>query len=337
MANRLAAQYVNGYVFFMREGTLLAQALDAGRLQLKGEPVPVAEHVGTTGILGVFSVSASGALAYRTGGPAGAVFQLTWFDRQGKTLGTFGEPGSYIGFALSPDGKGMAYRDAPSNSTGETWTRDFEHGIRAPLTSAQTDGSFPVRSPDGTRIAFALGITGALYERDSSGVSKQRELLKKPGEAIFPTSWSRDRRFLLYYVANNPKTSADIWVLPLEGDPKPVLLLGTQFNESQGSFSPDMRWIAYTSDDSGRSEIYVRPFISSGSSGGFSLGPTLGDDKLPMSKDGGTLPKWTADGKELIYRAPDGSPMAMDVSAGPAHAKAATRLFPLRRILGTGM
>ena len=138
--------------------------------------------------------------------------------------------------------------------------------------------------------------------------------MRRPGEIKIPSSWSRDGRFLLYYVVNVPKTGSDLWVLPLEGDRKPALLLGTEFNEQSGSFSPDMRWIAYNSDESGRHEIYVRPFSASGSSG-----PSLGPGKWQVSKDGGTQPRWRADGKELIFRAPSGSPVSVDVGgAGPA-------------------
>jgi hypothetical protein len=167
-------------------------------------------------------------------------------------------------------------------------------------------------SPDGSRIAFAAGNTlDTLYEKASSGAGDEKELFKKPGEMKFPSSWSHDGRFLLYYTNNVPLRGQDLWVLPLEGDRKPALLLGTQFNEREGSFSSDMRWIAYTSNESGRPEVYVRPFLASGSTGA----PSLGEGKWQVSKDGGTLAKWRADGKELIFRAPNGSPMAVDVSA----------------------
>jgi Tol biopolymer transport system component len=136
-------------------------------------------------------------------------------------------------------------------------------------------------------------------------------LFKKAEEIKVPTSWSSDGRFLLYFTALVPGTGYDLWVLPLQGDRKPVLLLGTEFNERYGSFSPDMRWIAYDSNESGRVEIYVRPFNASGSSG-----PSLGSGKWQVSKDGGGQPKWRADGKELIFRAPNGSPMAVDASVG---------------------
>jgi Tol biopolymer transport system component len=142
----------------------------------------------------------------------------------------------------------------------------------APLYKSKTVGSFPIWSPDGNRIAFAGGTTlDTLYEKSASGAGEERELLKKPGEVLVPSSWSRDGRFLLFYTNNASSTLADVWVLPLEGDRKPLQLLGTPFSEQQARFSPDMRWIAYASTESGRSEIYVRPFVAAGPSG-----PALG-------------------------------------------------------------
>lgn len=317
LATRFSAVYTpsqdpaGGRLFFMRDTALMAQPFDAGRLELTGEPIAVAEQLGTSGAHGFFSVSSSGALAYRTGAQA-ALFQLTWFDRQGKTVGKFGEISTDQGIAFSADGTRAAVRDFPGLRRGDIWTLDFARGVRTRFTFRQTEFSLPVWSPDGSRIAFAAGNTlDTLYEKASSGAGDERELLKKLGEGKVPTSWSRDGRFLLYYTFLNRQE--DLWVLPLEGDRKPALLLGTEFGEREGSFSPDMRWIAYTSNESGRAEVYVRPFTASGASGS-SGAPSLGEGKWQVSKDGGTLAKWRAEGKEVIFRAPNGSPMAVDVT-----------------------
>jgi Tol biopolymer transport system component len=339
LATRLSAGYTpsqdpaGGRLFFMRESTLMSQPFDAGRLQLTGEPTAVAEQLGTSGFHGFFSVSPGGALAYRTGAQS-AGFQLTWFDRQGKTQGTFGEFRPDQAIALTADGARAAVRDAPTGANGDIWTLDFARGVRTRLTFRQTFGSFPVWSSDGSRIAFSAGGNwDTLYEKASSGAGDEKELFKKPGEIKDPVSWSRDGRFLLYYTSNVSQTGQDLWVLPLEGDRKPVLLLGTQFNEREGSFSPDMRWIAYTSNESGRPEVYVRPFTASGASGasGTAGAPALGEGKWQVSKDGGGLAKWRADGKELIFRAPNGSPMTVDVSATGAAFQAGVpkQLFAL--------
>ena len=148
-----------------------------------------------------------------------------------------------------------------------------------------------------------------IFEKTSTGAGDEKELLKKPGGAYLPTSWSRDGRFLLYYTG----IREDLWVLPLEGDRKPVLLLGRpEFSESQARFSPDMRWISYTSNESGRSEVYVRPFVAAGASG-----PSLGEGQWQISRDGGSDAHWRADGKELIFRAgvaTNRAVMAVDVN-----------------------
>jgi eukaryotic-like serine/threonine-protein kinase len=298
LATPSPASYVNGYLFFMRQSTLMGQPFDAGRLQLKGEPVPVVEGVDTTWFnLGVFSVSPSGALAYRNSTFSGSR-QLTWFDRQGMILSTFGQPGTDQAIALSSDGTHGAVRDAPSNAPGDLWTLDFSSGRRTRLTFRQSAGSNAIWSPDGSRIAFAAGNKmDSIYEKPSSGAGEERELFKEPGTIHSPTSWSSDGRFLLYHTTNTPKTGWDVWVLPLQGDRKPVLLLGTIFNEWGARFSPDLHWVAYASNETGRREIYVRPFMASGPSGV----PALGEGKWQVSKDGGNFPKWRADGKEIIY------------------------------------
>ncbi len=339
LATNLGAPYVDGNLFFMRDDTLMAQPFDAAKLQLRGEPFPVAEHVAITGAIGIFSVSTTGVLAYRAGALA-AGLQPTWFDRQGKVTGTFGDRGPDRGFTLSPDGTRAAVRDAAQGVNGDIWRLDFERGVRTRLTFRQSPGSYPAWSTDGSRIVFAAGTAlDTLFEKASSGAGEEKELLKKPGEIKFPSSWSRDGRFLLYFTLAAANTRDDLWVLPLEGDRKPVLLLGTEFNELQGSFSPDMRWIAYVSNETGRDEIYVRPFLAGSGGASGSSGPALGAGKWQVSKDGtavtgttsvGARPAWRADGKEIIFRAANGSPMAVDVNGSGSEFQAGVpkQLFP---------
>jgi serine/threonine protein kinase/Tol biopolymer transport system component len=298
LATGITASYGNGYLFFLRAGTLMAQQFDLGRLQLKGEPVPVAEGVATTWFgSGVFSVSPGGALAYHTRAVGGSV-QLTWLDRQGKIVSTFGQPGTDVGVILSPDGTRAAVRDSSSNASGDLWTLNLSSGGRTRLTFGQSVGYGVAWSPDGSRIAFTAGNRlDTLYEKDSSGVGDARELLKVPGTSHWVSSWSPDGRFLLYNTTNTPKTGYDLWVLPLQGDRKPVLLLGDTFNEWAGTFSPDMRWIAYVSNETDRAEVYVRPFLASGPSGV----PALGEGRWQVSKDVGNFPRWRANGREIIF------------------------------------
>ncbi len=231
----------------------------------------------------------------------GREFLLTWFDREGKILNTFGQPGDDQLVALSPDGTRAVVRDGSVVTLGDLWTVDFARGVRTRVTFRKTLGSGAIWSPDGTRIVFSAGNPRApldtFYEKSSSGAGDEKVLLKMAGQNLYATSWSRDGRFLLFYFSPNPQAGADLWVLPMEGDRKPVSLLATPFNELEAVFSPDARWVAYTSNESGRYEIYVRPFLASGPSGA----PALGEGKWQVSRDGGATPKWTADGKQIIF------------------------------------
>jgi hypothetical protein len=297
-----------GELLFLREGVLLSQTFDDKRLELVGEPVPVVEQVGGTAFFGSFSASTNGVLVYMSG--VSQISHLTWFSRQGQTLGAVGEPGTYHGLELSPDGTRAAVGLESVSQPGfwDIWLLDFVRGTNLRFTFGGTS-SQPIWAPDGSRIIFTSGRHGIydLYQKQAGGV-KDEELLLKSSESKDPTSWSSDGRFLLYTSAS-PKTKADLWVLPLEGDRKPVPFLCTEFNEIDGHFSPDNRWVAYTSDESGSNEIYVRGFSQT------SAALSDAGGKWLISKGGGTGARWRADGKELYYRAPDGKAMAVEVTA----------------------
>ncbi|HUL81060.1 MAG TPA: protein kinase [Gammaproteobacteria bacterium] len=295
LSSEVPAVYANGYVLFLRAATLLAQPFDARRLQLEGVPVPVAQDVEVTWFrTGVFSVSGA-ALAYRAASAPGT-FQLTWLDRQGRALGTLGSPSTDSGVALSPDGKRAVVKDSGYHVPGDLWTLDVASGRRTRLTFQKDAYSPGVWSPDGAQIAYAGGDLGdTLYAKAASGLGDAQELLKEPGVQHYATSWSSDSRFLLYHTENNPKTGADVWVLRLDGR-KPYLLLGGAYNEWAGAFSPDMRWFAYASLETGGGEIYVRPFRVSEPTGE----PVVGDGKWQVSKNGANWPLWH-DEKEILF------------------------------------
>jgi serine/threonine protein kinase len=316
LATEFAPSYANGYLFFIRANTLLGQKLDLRSVKLTGEAVPVTEALETTWFrTGVFSVSSGGTLAYRTRAASGDL-QLTWLDRQGERLSTVGPPDQNAQVSLSPDGSRAVVRDAFYGQTGDLWMVDLAKGRRTRLTFLRSNYSPAVWSPDGSRIAFAGGNFGdTLYEKASSGVGDDKVLLTEPGTRHYPTSWSSDGRFLLYYNADNaPKTGNDLWVLPLQGDRKPQRLLSDAFNEWAAVFSPDTRWIAYASTETGGANVYVRPFLAVGPSGV----PAVGEGKWQVSKDGGNWPKWI--GKEILLNdVPSGtSEFAVGVSTNGA-------------------
>jgi len=316
----------SGRVLFLRQGTLMAQPFDARRLALSGEAVPVAEKVGSFLDYGFFSASSNGVLVYRSGD--GLDYQLTWFDRQGKVLAKVAEPGRYNSLALSPDGKRVAVsRTNPENTPNwDVWLLDVARNTSTRLTYEQVRATFPVWSADGSSVIFdsIRGGEVSLYLKLASGAGNERLLLKSDARYKHATSSSRDGRFLSYTV-ENPETKTDLWVLPMQGDRKPIPFLRTEFNERSGQFSPDGHWIAYISDESGSDEIYVREF-SSGSAQG--VGEAAG--KWLISKGGGTDPRWRGDGRELFYVASDGKLMSVDISAKPVFAAGASRpLFQL--------
>jgi eukaryotic-like serine/threonine-protein kinase len=303
LTTSVPAAYANGYIFFPRAGTLMAQPFDARRLELQGVLVPVAQDVQITWYFtGVFSVSDNGVLVYRTASASGT-FQLAWFDRHGKSLSTFGAPGTDRSVALSPDGKLGVVKDSPFGP-GDLWTLDFASGRRTRLTFHKQVHSPGVWSPDSTRIAYSAGHLGdTLYEKAASGLGDEQVLFKEPGLRHFPTSWSRDGRFLLYHTENAPHTGYDQWVLSLR-DRKPHLMLGEAFNEWAGVFSPDMRWVAYVSLEAGTTAgVYVRPFRVSGQTGQ----PSLGEGKWQVSKDHGNWPQWRIDREIVFNTVPSGT------------------------------
>ena len=329
------AAYANGYLFFLRANTLMAQPFDARRLQLLDAPVPVAEPVQITWFsTGVFSVSSGGALAYRAASAAGTL-QLTWFDRQGRTLGTLGPPSTDSSVALSPDGQRAVVKDSPYGVPGDLWTVDVASGRRTRLTFSKNVYSPGVWSPDGARIAYAAGRLGdTLYTKAASGLGDEQVVLTEPGLRHYATSWSRDGRFLLYHTENAPKTGYDLWALRLEGG-EPTLLLGESFNEWAGVFSPDMRWFAYVSLETGTADVYVRPFRVSEPTGR----PVVGDGKWQVSKNGGNWPLWHDD-KEIVFNdfpaAPTMFAVPVEKSAVAFESGAAQRLvLPSPLIIGS--
>ena len=302
LATGVPAVFANGHLFFPRAGTLMAQPFDARRMELQEAPVPVAQDVEITWYFtGVFSVSDDGVLVYRTASAPGT-FQLAWVDRQGKTLSDVGPPGTDWRVVLSPDGGRAVTKDTPYNVPGDLWMLDLASGRRTRFTFKKDVYSPPVWSPDGARIAYSAGRLGdTIYEKAASGLGDEQVLLKEPGLRHFPTSWSRDGRFLLYHTENATTTGYDLWALSVS-DRTPHLMLGEAFNEWAGVFSPDMRWIAYVSLESGAGAyVYVRPFRVSAQTGQ----PSFGEGKWQISE--GNWPQWRIDREIVFNMGPSGT------------------------------
>jgi serine/threonine protein kinase len=301
-----------GQLLFLRDGTLIAQSFDANRFGLAGEPVPLAKQIGSVLTNGFFSVSNNGLLVYRSGG---GISQLTWFDQRGKRLATIGEPASYITVSLSPDGTRAAVcRSDVAVSNQSLWLIDLGRGTSTRFTFDTAPAPVGIWSPDGSRIIFAFGAGGKLdlCQKLASGV-KEHEVLLESEVSKIPRSCSRDGRFLLYGTFHPTTRIRELWVLPLEGDKKPFPFVCTQFNNDEGQFSPDGRWVAYVSDESGRDEIYVRTFSAN------LAGQTSDDEgKWIISTGGGTEPRWSGDGKTLYYIGADSRIMAVQITADQA-------------------
>jgi Tol biopolymer transport system component len=257
-----AAYAAPGYLLFVRERALTAQRFDPKSLRLRGEPIPIAEHVGRMGGAGPtryapFSTSNNGVLAH--GVAAVVSSQIGWFDRQGKSLGTVGSAGDYADPELSPDGKRLAVcRDDPRTGTPDIWIMDTSRGTFSRLTFHPRWEVYPVWSPDASRLAFSWDREGndEIYLKPAGGGVE--ELLWKDPRPSHPLDWSSDSRFLIC-VVTDPRTRSDLWMLPFEGSRTPKPLLQTPFNESEARLSPDGRFLAYTSDESGRPEVMSSP------------------------------------------------------------------------------
>ena len=307
-----------GYLLLVRDRTLLAQPFDAGSLRLKGEPIPVAEPVGTAqgGSLAHFSVSRNGVLIYTLGGSA--TNELVWLDRTGKQIGQVGQPGDVLTATLSPDGSRVAARIAdPQTGNRDIWLLELARGTSTRFTFNPASDNLPIWSPDGSRVLFSSDRNGVfdLYQKLSNGAADEETLLVSK-EAKWCGDLSRDGKYLAYF-SSNAQNNFDVMILPLSGDRKPFPFVHSSFNETLPRFSPDGRWIAYVSDASGRNEIYVQPFPGPGG-------------KWQVSTAGGNEPWWRADGRELFYLAPDSRLMSVEIKAGAVfEAGVPVALFPM--------
>ena len=313
------AVYAAGFVLFSRDQSLMAQPFDPSQLQLFGESVSLSNQVAfRSAVAGdaLFSVADNGTLAYWDGGQS--ITSLTWFDRRGKSLGTLGTPGDHYSLALSPDERKVAIEVVdPATKIGNIWVIDVTSGIRSRFTFGPGWNWGPLWSPDGGRLVFGSirGGPSNLYQKAATGSGTEDLLLKSP-DFLGLTDWSSDGGLIVFQNI----TKFKVGVLPLTGERTPKLVLRSEFVEGDGRLSPDGRWLAYTSNESGTWDIYVQPF------------PAL-DRKWRISPDGGSRPRWRRDGKEIFYVGPDEKLMSVSVTADSSFAASTPApLFQLRMI-----
>ena len=317
------AKYAQGHLVYLRGSTLMARPFDASRRELRGEAEPLAEQLQTTsgqvtGAAGAFTVSDLGVLAYQTG--AGAVSsQLTWFDRAGKPLGLLGDQADYADVELSPDAERVAVSVLdPEQGTRDLWLYDVKRGLRSRFTFDSASEFESIWSPDGDQLVFARSKASVdLFRKPLSGGNETA--LLEGGLGKFPSDWSPNGRFILYIAGGVAIARSDLWVLPLFGNTKPFPFLETPFIETRGRFSPDGRWVAYVSDESGQLEVYVARFPEPA-------------EKRRVSTAGGLWPRWRRDGKEIVYVTPANTLTAATVNgAGATFEVGAVRtLFAVR-------
>ena len=316
--------YASGYLLFRRENSLMAQPFDEKRGETTADAVPIAENLRfDAGITrGVFSASRTGLLLFQSGGVR-AGSQLLWFDRAGKQTGKIGGQAMQFSIRIAPDGKHVAAQIfEPSASNVDLWVLDLQRNVRTRLTFDPAADMLPVWSPDSKRIYFASERDGnrrQIFVKNADGSGGEQRVLTSP-DVDTPDDVSRDGKYLgVTRRSLSGGTGFDIWMLPLTGEPKPFVFLQTRFNEGTSRFSPDGRWLAYTSDESGRPEIYVSPFPAGGA-------------KWQVSNAGGRLSFWTKNGTEIMYLSPDNKLMAVDIVAGGSSVQPGLprELFPVR-------
>ena len=315
-----------GYLLFVRDGTLMAQKLNLRRIQMKGDATPLAEHVAvnTSVFRPVFAVSENGMLLYLGGGETSGT-RLNWVGLDGKPQGSVTpETALYRLPAISPDGKKIAV-SIEAGSIQDIWIIDLQRQTKTRLTFGQGRASWPVWSPDGRWIYYSINPGGQsrILRRAADGTGEQETILALDNESDIPTSITADGKYLSYF-RQTTQTGFDVFVLPLFGDRKPIPVAVSNFNEVVPRLSPNGKWLAYMSNESGRYEIYVTPFL--GQRG-----------KYQISTSGGSVPMWRADSRELFFStAGAGEVMAVDVAANGSALQLGTPHQVAKAVMAAG-
>jgi Tol biopolymer transport system component len=285
-----------GFLVYEKEGTLLAHPIDPESGRLTGDPFPLADGIGSSGSLAHFSGSNNGTLIYT--GQEEEALQVVWVTREGYDAGTVTERGDQGNMALSPDEKVIAL-DVNIEGNTDIWLIDLERNVRSRFTFAPTPDLTPLWSPDGSRIVWASAREGSfdLHVKNASGTGQARLLVKAPAQE-FPTDWYDDTILVTVFDGQ-----LDVAAYTL-GDTALVPLFDSNFDEGTGVFSPDGKYIAYRSDETGRNEVFISTY-------------PIGGGKWLVSQSGGSQPQWRSDGRELFYMGPDRALMRVDITLGP--------------------
>jgi len=296
------ARYVpSGHLVYINRGTLFAVPFDLGRLETTGNPAPVVQNVTSNVEEGAaqFTFAGNGLMAYVRGGPLIPRYPIVWVDRDGRSSKLLEEEGTYANPRLSPDGTKLALT-VLRDGNWDIWVYDLERQVSTRLTFDESSDSEQVWSPDGRSLIYSSAHEGSdsLYQKaaDGSGEAVQVGKFRSP---MWASSWSADGRYVLFTTTS---PNYDVGLLEV-GKPEPSLLLNGPFGELDAAISPDGQWVAYTSDESGRSEIYIRSFEPGGG-------------RWQVSDAGGGYPRWSGTGRELFYRTDEGIMVASIESAG---------------------
>ena len=278
----------SGHIVYARAGSLLAVAFDPDSLKVQSVPVTVLDGVATSPITGQaeFSLSRNGTLVYAPGDSWGVDYRVVWVDRDGGVEPLIETRRAFRSARLSPDGRSVALGLEGANIS--VWVYDLSRGILTQLAAGYNHRA-PVWTPSGDRVTFMSARAGKaeIYWRPADG-SAEAEPLSRGEHGRVPLSWTPDGKTLVFE-ESHPDTGRDIWMLSLEGEATETPLLQTESNESGAAISPNGRWMAYASDESGQQEIYIRAFPAQGG-------------KWQVSTEGGTLPRWNSNGRELFFR-----------------------------------
>jgi Tol biopolymer transport system component len=291
-----------GYLLFYRDKTLYEQKFDANKLDLSGEAMPLRRDVSYLPRIlhSTYAASDTGVLVTQ-GGSGVALSRLLWYDRKGNQTGSVGKPDVYANVALSPNGKILALdKTDAGNQNADVWTYDLHGASMKRLTFDPAIDATPVWSPDGTRLLFASSRKHqfGLFVKNANGAEEEKLLELEASDRAdkYPSDWSRDGRYVLY------EKATELWVAEMP-DLQTRAFVKVPATVKNGQFSPDGKWVAYASNESGKWEIYVTSYPEA-------------HGKWQVSGAGGTQPRWRGDGKELFYLASDGKIMAVPVTPG---------------------